>query len=409
MTTRKDPEEILIVEDSPTQMERLRFVLEKNGYRVTAAKDGREAAALLARHKPDLVISDILMPEVDGYQLCRFVREDQNLQEVPVILLTALSDPVDVLRALECGADNFIIKPFEEQNLIQRVKLFLLNQSLRQHEGVQVGLEIVFQGQKYFINSDRLQILNLLLSTYEAAVQRNGQLLKAQTELQALAAELEAQSEELQAQNEELRTLTEELQESEGRAQRQAQILTGINRIFHEAMTCETEEELGRTCLAAAEDLTGSKCGFIAEINREGLLDNIAISDTGWELCRIPGTTEPVIPKGFHIRGIFGRTIKDEKAIIVNDPASNLDRVGIPAGHPPLTAFLGVPLKQAHKTIGMIGLANKPGGYQLADQVAIEALAPAMVESFLRKRAEARIKELNKDLLLNLRQLEDRQ
>ncbi|HEY9073675.1 MAG TPA: response regulator, partial [Desulfobaccales bacterium] len=183
MTNKQDLEEILIVEDSPTQAERLRYVLEQHGYRVSIAGNGREAMDLLADHRPSLVISDILMPEADGYEVCRFVRQDQDLQKVPVILLTALSDPVDVMRALECGADNFLIKPFEENQLLKRIQLFLLNHDLRKHEGVQVGLEIVFQGQKYFINSDRLQILNLLLSTYEAAVEKNAQLLKVQMEL----------------------------------------------------------------------------------------------------------------------------------------------------------------------------------------------------------------------------------
>ena len=406
MTTRKGSQAILIVEDSPTQAERLKYLLEQHGYQITVASNGREAVDLLAKFKPRLVISDIIMPEMDGYQLCRFMRADPNLASIPLILLTALSDPIDVMRALECGADNFIIKPFDEEHLLERVQLFLLHHDLHKHERVKVGLEIMFQGQKFFINSDRLQILNLLLSTYEAAVEKNGQLLKAQTELQDLAAELETQSEELQRQNENLRNLTEELRKSEGHAQRQAQILTGINRVFHEALTNETEEELGRTCLAVAEELTGSQFGFLAEINPDGLLENIAISDPGWAACRMPGTNQPVAPKGFHIRGIFGQAIKEERSVITNDPAAHPDRVGTPAGHPPLTAFLGVPLKQAGKTIGMIGLGNKPGGYDLADQSAAEALAPAIVESFLRNRAEARIKELNEDLLLHVRQLE---
>jgi len=371
MTTKKGPKEILLVEDSPTQAEQTKYILERHGYQVATAQNGREAMNLLAAWKPNLVISDILMPEVDGYQLCRFIREERHLQDTPIILLTALSEPIDVMRALECGADNFIIKPFEENHLLKWVKLFLLEKGLQQQEEAQKGLEFLFQGQKYFITSDRLQILNLLLSTYEAAVEKNTELIKAQKELKE-----------------------------------QAQILAGINRVFHEAMTCETEEELGRTCLAAAEDLTGSKFGFIAEINREGLLDDIAVSDPGWAACRLPGTVKPIIAKGFHIRGIFGRTVKEEKAIIINDPLTDPDRVGTPEGHPPIEAFLGVPLKHADKTIGLIGLGNKPGGYDLRDQIAAEALAPAIVESFLRKRAEARIKELNADLLSHVRQLE---
>ena len=75
MTNKKDLEEILIVEDSPTQAERLRYVLEQHGYRVSLARNGREAMDLLANHRPSLVISDILMPEADGYEVCRFVRQ----------------------------------------------------------------------------------------------------------------------------------------------------------------------------------------------------------------------------------------------------------------------------------------------------------------------------------------------
>jgi len=398
MTNKKNLEEILIIEDSPTQAERLRYVLEQHGYRVSMAGNGREAMVSLANHKPDLVISDILMPEADGYAVCRFLRQHRDLQNVPVILLTALSDPVDVMRALECGADNFLIKPFEANQLLQRVQLFLLNRDLHKPEGVQEGLAIVFQGQRYFINSDRLQILNLLLSTYEAAVEKNSQLLQAQTELQSQAEELESQSEELRAQNEELVEMAEELRVSEGRAQRQAQILTAINRVFHEAIICETEEELGRTCLTAAEELTGSRFGFIGEINEAGLLDVIAISDSGWAACRVPGFTKRILPKAVPIRGVFGKAIKDERSVIANEPAAHPDSVGTPQGHPELTAFLGVPLKQGGKTIGMLGLGNKPGGYDRADQEAAEALAPGIVESFLRKRAEKALKQAHDEL-----------
>ena len=405
--TDKQNLEILIIEDSPTQAERLRYVLEQHGYRVSMAGNGREAMDLLANHKPDLVISDILMPEADGYEVCRFVRQHQDLQNLPVILLTALSDPVDVMRALECGADNFLIKPFEANKLLEQVQLFLMNRALREPEGAQAGLEIVFQGQKYFITSHRLQILNLLLSTYEAAVAKNSQLLKAQAELQsqaeelqAQAEELEAQAEELQAQSEELRAqnddlmeMAEDLRASEKQTQRQSQILMAINRVFHEAITCETEEELGRTCLDAAEELTGSKFGFIAEINQKGLLDDIAISDPGWAACRMPGFSKTILPRDMPIRGLFGKVIQNERSLIVNDPAAHPASVGTPQGHPELTAFLGISLKQGGKTIGMIGLGNKEGGYTDADREAMEALAPAVMEAFMRQRAEEALRQ----------------
>ncbi len=393
MTNKQDSEEILIIEDSPTQAERLRYVLEQHGYRISMARNGREAMDLLASLRPALVISDVLMPEADGYEVCWFVRRHPDLQNLPVILLTALSDPVDVMRALECGADNFLVKPFEENQLLERVRSILLNQDLHKPEKAQATQKIVFRGQKYFINSGRLQILNLLLSTYEAAVEKNAQLLKAQRELQSQATELEAQSEELRVRNDELKDLAEVLQESENRAQRQAQILTGINRIFHEALTDETEEKLGETCLAVAEELTGSRFSFIGEVNQAGRFDTIAISSSGWSACKIPISAAKKLLYDAPVRGILRKVIETGEPLLCNDPPSHPDYVSPPEGHPPITVFLGIPLNHAGKAIGMIALGNKSGGYTDADREAMEALAPAIMEAFMRKRAEEALRD----------------
>jgi signal transduction histidine kinase/DNA-binding response OmpR family regulator len=183
--------EILIVEDSPTQALQLQYILERYHYRTAVATNGRDAIANLRQHKPTIVISDIIMPEMDGYQLCQQIKADATLADIPVILLTSLSDPKDVIKGLECGADNFIVKPYDEDFLLSRIQYILANQRVRRIERAQMGLEIFFAGQTYFITSDRLQILNLLLSTYETAVQQNRQLIAAQDSLQQLNAHLE--------------------------------------------------------------------------------------------------------------------------------------------------------------------------------------------------------------------------
>ena len=105
--------EILIAEDSATQREQLAQLLREHGYSVTAAADGREALAAARRRKPTLIVSDIVMPELDGFGLCRALKSDDGLKDVPVVLLTSLSDVRDVISGLECGADNFIRKPYE--------------------------------------------------------------------------------------------------------------------------------------------------------------------------------------------------------------------------------------------------------------------------------------------------------
>ncbi len=175
--------EILVVEDSPTQALHLKHILMQYNYAVTVAKDGKDALRRMHEQKPTIVISDILMPEMDGYEMCRQIRADENLKYTPVILLTQLVDPRDVIRGLLSGADNFVTKPYSEQFLISRIQYILANQELRRNAITEMGIEIFFAGQKHFITSDRMQILDLLFSTFENAVQRNQELEEANKEL----------------------------------------------------------------------------------------------------------------------------------------------------------------------------------------------------------------------------------
>ena len=105
--------DILIVEDSRTQAEQLRHILEQSGYHVRVARDGATALTKLQDDLPSLIITDINMPVMDGYELCRRIKDDQRTANIPVMLLTTLSDPLDVMRGLECGADNFTVKPYD--------------------------------------------------------------------------------------------------------------------------------------------------------------------------------------------------------------------------------------------------------------------------------------------------------
>lgn len=184
--------EILIVEESPTQAEKLKIILEQHGYALTTVRNGREALAAIVRQAPMLVISDVMMPEMNGYEMCHAIKHDDKTKNIPVILLTSLSDPSDVVKGLESGADSFIFKPYDDQYLLARVAYTLANQDLRASEYPQTGVEIFFANRKFFITSDRLQILNLLLSTYEAAVQKNQELTAAQDELRQLNENLDA-------------------------------------------------------------------------------------------------------------------------------------------------------------------------------------------------------------------------
>ncbi|HID63445.1 MAG TPA: PAS domain S-box protein, partial [Anaerolineae bacterium] len=183
-----------------------------------------------------------------------------------------------------------------------------------------------------------------------------------------------------------------EYERAEGRILQQSAVLEAINKVFQETLVCVSDEDVARTCLAVAEELTSSKFGFIGEVNEAGRFDTIALSDPGWDACRIPRSNAVVMIKDMEIRGLWSRVLKNGQPLMVNDLASHPDSVGTPEGHPPLTAFLGVPLKYAGRTFGMIGVANKESGYDSTDQEALESLSVAFVEALMRKRAEEALK-----------------
>jgi len=102
--------EILVAEDSITQATQIKHLLESHNFKVSVAQDGKQAMDQLLKHKPALVISDIVMPEMNGYELCKKIKSNKNTEDIPVILLTILADPEEIIEGLSCGADSFITK-----------------------------------------------------------------------------------------------------------------------------------------------------------------------------------------------------------------------------------------------------------------------------------------------------------
>jgi signal transduction histidine kinase len=174
---------IMVVEDSRSQAILLKSLLKKHDYKVRDFSNGKSAYEAAVEDPPMLIISDVLMPEMDGYEFCEKVKNTKELKDIPIILLTSLQDSMDIIRGLQAGSDNFITKPFDAKYLLSRINYLLANRELRYQGTSDLVLEIVFNGQKYAINSERKQILDLLLSVYENAVQQNYQLLEAREQL----------------------------------------------------------------------------------------------------------------------------------------------------------------------------------------------------------------------------------
>lgn len=188
--------DILVVEDSLTEAETLRFLLEQKGYRITLARDGRNAMTYLNGYRPALIISDILMPEMDGYELCRRIKTDVQTRAIGVILLTSLYEAADVLQGLVCGADSFISKPYATDYLLMQIENTLSGLPVTAKEGILVELEIPMAGKPQLFRADPQRIVSLTLSIYEAAIRRNTELLQSQDELRALNETLEDQVEQ---------------------------------------------------------------------------------------------------------------------------------------------------------------------------------------------------------------------
>ncbi|MEZ4603981.1 MAG: response regulator [Desulfobacterales bacterium] len=157
--------------------------MEGNGFSVTMKHDGKSALEWLAANTPDMIISDIVMPVIDGYALCRQIKNRPALKEIPLVLLTSLSDTEDVFNALSCGADSFVTKPYNENVLIARIQTIIQNKAHRKNLNPENGIEVFFNGKVHQIPDNPYQIIDLLFSTYENAVQRNSELEQANREI----------------------------------------------------------------------------------------------------------------------------------------------------------------------------------------------------------------------------------
>lgn len=198
---------ILIAEDSRTQALKLQLFLESEGFQVTHAIDGKKALEYLGNEKPDMVISDVMMPNMTGLELCSIIKSRDELKEIPVILLTTLTDPQDVMKGLESGADSYAIKPFDPDILRTRIAQFISSKKSAIVHTDGESSEVAFLGQSYKISGGRGQILNFFLSSYDTVIQKNRELETARDDLRTLNEELEIKVQERTAE------LLEEIQE----------------------------------------------------------------------------------------------------------------------------------------------------------------------------------------------------
>lgn len=204
---------IVIAEDSRVQGKVLQQRLIAAGYDAHVGVNGELALKLVQEHKPDIVVSDIEMPKMTGYELCNAIKTSDELRHIPVILLSTLSEAEDIIRGLAAGADNYITKPYDINFLISRIEDLRSNPIQESESDASDSTTVTLGGRVYQVRAGKKQTLNLLVSVFENAVEKNKELHRSNEHL-ILA------KEKLTAWNTQLESLNNQLNELNGRMHR---------------------------------------------------------------------------------------------------------------------------------------------------------------------------------------------
>jgi DNA-binding response OmpR family regulator len=168
---------ILVVDDEPKIVKLARDYLEKDGFRVISAADGKMALVMARRERPDLIVLDLMLPAIDGWEVCRALRRESD---VPIIMLTARAEESDQVVGLELGADDYITKPFSPRTLVARVRA-LLRRARGRLRAVSVvragGLEIDLEGHRASLDGQPLRLTPNEFKLLAVLAQHPGQTL----------------------------------------------------------------------------------------------------------------------------------------------------------------------------------------------------------------------------------------
>ncbi|HCB99561.1 MAG: response regulator [Verrucomicrobiales bacterium] len=178
---------ILVVDDEPDAIELIRFNLKASGYEVLTAEDGEEALAKARKFSPDMILLDVMLPEIDGLEVCKILRRDPATASLPIIMLTAKASEIDRVLGLEFGADDYVTKPFSPRELMLRVRNLLKRKesSKEEVERFQVRdieldvskYEVKIMGQPIDLTPTEFKLLQILMER-KGRVQSRDRLLQ---------------------------------------------------------------------------------------------------------------------------------------------------------------------------------------------------------------------------------------
>lgn len=169
---------IIIVEDDPDICEILKYNLEKEGFNIVIFQDGKQALESITKYPPDLLLLDLMLPGINGLEIARIMRKDERMFNIPIIMITARSQEMDILQGLELGADDYITKPFRPREVIARIKALLRRHHRDEDEIYQFGdLKINFSKHEVTIKNVNLDLTPKEFLLIKALIKAKGRVL----------------------------------------------------------------------------------------------------------------------------------------------------------------------------------------------------------------------------------------
>jgi len=183
-------ERILVVDDEPDILSLLVYQLSREGYRISTAVDGRSAVSTALEDRPDLIVLDLMLPAMDGYQVLRELREDERTSEIPVLLLTARREEEDRIHGFEKGADAYVTKPFSPRELVLRVGALLRRaraEPVDAHRRLRLGAVVLDRdAHRAFVDGEEMELTPLEFRLLEVLMERRGRAQSRRQLLQAV-------------------------------------------------------------------------------------------------------------------------------------------------------------------------------------------------------------------------------
>lgn len=324
---------LLVVDDAAANRQLLMNLLTSHGYRVHPASDGELALEFVQTTLPDLILLDIRMPGMDGYEVCRRLKADERTRSIPIIFISILENERDKVKGFQAGGVDYITKPFQPEEILARVRTHL---SLRELAG-NLEQEVVARTEELTIANQRLQQEIAERKQVEEALRLNAQ-----------------------------RTET----------------LLRLNQ-----MTDATLDEITNFAFEAAVEQTRSKLGFLGFMNDDETVMTVQV----WSRNVMPGCDVANKTLNFPVEssGLWGEAVRQRRPVVTNDySAPNLWKKGTPDGHMRLSRHLSLPVIVGGKIVLVAGVGNKDGDYDEADVNQLTLLMEGTWRLIERRRAE---------------------